>query len=186
MENGFSGGEPMGKDFWANILLCLVLAVFAIFAVTRIGSALTPKGLLVGEPRPSAESAPLLKDVRIAQYRIIMDRGHKVAAHFYIRNDSARDVKNVSILCDFFDGKGNFMDREKWILSHTFPAGEERKSSSVLENFVNMNGTSDCRVADLQVAETGIPDSGTHGSAAVQAESGSGEKGHGAPQGGGH
>ncbi len=176
----------MGKDFWANMIFCLVLAVFAIFAVTRIGSALTPKGLLAGEPRPSAEAAPLLKEVGITQYRIIMDRGHRVAAHFYIRNNSPVDVKNVSILCDFYDQSGNFMDREKWILSQTFPAGEEKKSSSVLESFVNMNGASDCRVTDLQIVKSRGPMAQTHGSAAAPAESGSGETGHGVPLGGGH
>lgn len=174
----------MGKDFWANLIFCSVLAVLLIFAVTKIGSALTPKGLLASEPQPSPEAVFLLKDVVITQYSIVQDKDHKVAADFYVRNNSSHDVKNVNVLCDFFDEKGKYLDREKWILSRIFPSGEEHKFASILERFVNMKGTSDCRVTDLQLDAD--PIFKLHRPAGGHQEANSGEVDHTVPQSGGH
>ncbi len=174
----------MGKDFWANLVLCFVLAVLLIFAVTHIGSALTPKGLLVNEPQPSAEAAPLLKDIEIAQYSINRNKDKKVAADFYIRNNSDQDVKNIHVFCEFFDENSVYLDREEWILSQTFPSGEEHKSASVLERFVNMKGISDCRIVDLQLAKD--PGFKLNRSTGGHGEAESHDTGHDEPLSGGH
>jgi len=174
----------MGKDFWANLILCLVLGSILIFAVTKIGSALTPKGLLVGEAQPSAEAASLLKDVVITQYSIIQDRNHKVAADFYIRNNSAQDVKNVHVLCDFFDRQGKYLDREQWILTQTFPSGEEHEAASILASFVNMKDRSKCRITDLELAKD--PIFKLHRATGGHGHGESGETGHADSHGGGH
>lgn len=174
----------MGKDFWANLVFCSVLAVFLVFAVTKIGSSLTAKGLLASEPHASPEAVSLLKDVAITQYSIVQDRHHKIVADFYIRNNSSRDVKNINVLCDFFDEKGKYLDREKWILSRIFPSGEEHKFASVLERYINMKGTSDCRVTDLQLDAD--PIFKLHRSTGGHQKAKSGEVDHTAPQSGGH
>lgn len=140
----------MSKEYWANLILCGLLAVFAIFAVTRIGAALTPKGLLVSEPEPSKEAASLLEDVKLTQFSFIRGPHRQVTADFYIQNNSGQDVKNVNILCEFFDENGSYLDRERWILYRTFPGGREEGFTSVSERFIHVKGPVECLITDLQ------------------------------------
>lgn len=143
----------MSREYWANLILCGFLAVLAIFAVTRMGSVLTPKGVLVGTPEPSKEAAPLLKDVKLTQFSIVRGENYNVAADFYIMNNSSRAVKNLHVVCEFFDKNGSYLDRDKWILYQSFPGGREVKSTSVSQRFINVEGPVACQVTDLQPVE---------------------------------
>jgi hypothetical protein len=141
----------MTKDFWANLALCVFLGMLVIFGVTKISSALTPKGLLVGEPRPSAEAVPLLPDVQLTRYQLGETLERVVEADFHVLNNSGHDVKNIRILCEFYDDENNFVDRKWWVLNEVVPSGEEVKISTADRRFVNTRSHSlSCEIADLQ------------------------------------
>ena len=166
----------MTKDFWANLALCVFLGLLAIFAVTRISSALTPKGLLVGEPAPSAEAAPLLPHVVRTGYQVGENEDRVVEAEFSVQNSSGHDVKNIRILCEFYDQHDNYVDRKWWLLNEMVPAGNEVRISRADRRFVNTGSHSlSCRIADLQPVKG--PFFAVH-----RAEPG----GHGSDHGGGH
>jgi hypothetical protein len=144
----------MTKDFWANLALCVFLGILAIFAVTKISSALTPKGLLVGEPQPSVKAAPLLPDVLLTRYQLGETPDRVVEADFYVQNNSGHDVKNIRILCEFYDDGNNFMDRKWWILNEVVPSGREVRISTADRRYVNTRSHSlSCEIADLQPVE---------------------------------
>lgn len=178
----------MTKDFWANMALCVFLGLLAIFAVTRISSALTPKGLLVSEPSPSAEAASLLPQVVLAGYQVGENEDRVVEANFSIQNSSAHDVKNIRILCEFYDQQDNYMDRKWWLLNEVVAAGREVRISKAGKRFVNTNAHSlSCRIADLQpVKEPSFvlhrAEPGGHGSDHGSEHAG----GHGSAHGSGH
>ena len=46
--------EIMGKKFWANIFLCVFIGIVLSLVLANIGSALTPKGVLAPDFKPSA------------------------------------------------------------------------------------------------------------------------------------
>jgi len=160
----------MTREYWANFILCIFLAIVAIFAVTRFGTVLTPKGLLVSEPEPSEEASSLLPDVHLLQFGLFQGDNNQITADFYIRNDSGRDVKNVNVQCEFFDENGKYLDREEWILYHTFPAGTEERFATVSDVFINTGGRGpvDCKVTDLALVREPFfklhRSAGSHGS----------------------
>jgi len=142
----------MSRQFWANLAVCVVLGSLVIFAVSRMSSALTPKGLLVGEPQPSEGAAPLMPHVRLADYLIDETGDHVYEANFRIRNNSPRDVKNIRVLCEFLDGRKEYVDRKWWLLSETVPSGSEVGLTTVAKRFINTRARiSDCRIADFQL-----------------------------------
>ena len=145
----------MSRQFWANLAICLLLGSLVVFALVNMGTALTPKGLLVSDPRPSAEAAPLLPHVRLTGYSYGLRPGRRIEANFTIRNNSPSDVKNIRVLCEFMDeGQKKMVDRKWWMLPETVPAGREVRIASVTEQFVNtMAGIPDCRVADFQLVK---------------------------------
>ena len=88
----------MGKKFWAKIILCVFIGGVASVVLARIPSALTPKGVLVSDPEPSAEAAPLMNKVRLADYSLSEDPGHMVKGEFVVNNSSEKDIENVDVL----------------------------------------------------------------------------------------
>lgn len=176
----------MSREYWANLILCIILGACVIYVVSGIGSVLTPKGLLVSDPEPSEEVSSFISDVKLTQFGITHGQDRQVSAEFYIHNNTEQDVKNVQILCEFFDADGSYLDREKWILYGTFPGGTEVKSTSVSDRYIHVKGPVDCRVADLQLAGGPIfklhrSSGGGHGETPD-----SGDGGHDAPHGSGH
>ena len=176
----------MTKQFWANLALCLFLGALATFAVTRLHSALTPEGLLVSEPEPSAEAAPLLAKVLLTRYDVSQDADHLVQADFYVQNDTDRDIKDINVLCKFYNVRDGYMDRKWWTLDKTVPAGQKVKISSSTRSFINTRAQAlNCRIADFQIAEKPFF---TLNRSAVAEHGGSAEagQGHTAPEGSGH
>jgi hypothetical protein len=144
----------MSKQFWANLALSVVLGSLAIFAAANFSSALTPKGLLVSEPQPSAEAAPLLPQVVLARYQVGESLDRVVEADFSIQNGSDRDVKNIDVFCEFFDERGGYVDRKKWTLFETIPAGQAVRLNQVARRFVSTRARAlNCRIADFQLVK---------------------------------
>jgi hypothetical protein len=142
----------MGKKFWAKIILCVFIGTMASVVLANIPSALTPKGLLVSDPEPSPEAAPLMDKVQLADYALSEDPGQMVKGDFVVNNASDKDIKNVEVLCEFFDASGKYLDREQWLLSGKVPAGKAMRHSSVARRFVNTTSKSmKCRIVDFQI-----------------------------------
>ncbi len=178
----------MGKKFWANLALCVVIGGIFTFAVTNISSALTPKGLFVTEPKPSAEIAALIPEVQLVNYRLSESPGRMVHADFVVRNSSDQDVKNLKVLCEFYGADGKFLDRKTWLLSGKIPAGETMQHNSVNKRFVNTRARGlQCSLVDFDIvkAPSFVLHRASGGHGGVEAEGGHGtaaaEGGHGAP-----
>jgi len=136
--------------FWANVGLCVLLGLGVVFGISRFSSALTPKGLLVSEPEPSPEAAALMDKVRLLDYNLSEQPGHMVRADFVVRNTSDRDVKNIEVLCEFFDGQHNYVDRKLWLLSGRVPAGKTMQHQSVSKRYINSRTAAlQCRLTDF-------------------------------------
>ena len=144
----------MGKKFWANIILCVFIGGVASAVLANINSALTPKGLLVTDPQPSPEAAPLIDKVILADYNLAEDPGHVVKSEFIIENTSDQEIKNIDVLCEFFDGADKYLDREQWLLSGSVPAGKTVRHASVARRFVHTGSQGmKCRIVDFEVAQ---------------------------------
>ena len=148
----------MTRQYWANLALCIVLGVLAIFFVTQAGSALTPKGLFVSEPKPSHEAEKMLRDVVLVKTEMseYQHANKMFGAIFSIRNKSTHSVKNVTVSCDFFDENKKFRDRDTWKLAETIPAMHQVEITSVSKRFINTNSKismSTCSVADFQLVK---------------------------------
>jgi len=174
----------MGKKFWANVILCVFIGGVASVVLANINSALTPKGLLVSDPEPSSEAAPLIDKVVLADYKLAEGPGHVVKGEFFVRNTSDEEIMNIDVLCEFFDGADKYLDREQWLLSGRIPAGKSMRHASAARRFVHTNSQSmKCRIIDFEIAQASFFElhrvEGGHGEA--------GAGGHGeAAHGGGH
>lgn len=172
----------MRTKFWANLALCVVIGVCFVFGVTQFSSALTPKGLFIGESEPSADVAALVPKVQLANYTLSEGANRMVKADFIIDNKSEKDVKNFNVLCEFYSPSGKFLDRELWLLAGKVPAGKTMQHSSTSERFIHTGAKGlQCKLIDFEVASapsfvlhraTGGHGHGGHGD---------GEHGHGAP-----
>jgi len=144
----------MTKKFWANLALSLVLGSLAIVAVTKISSALTPKGLFITEPQPSAEAAQLLSHVFLVNYDLVVKPDHMYEASFQISNKSHTAVKNINVLCEFTDKEGQYADRQWWKLNEVVPPAHTINISSVSRRFVSTKiWNVGCRVANFELVE---------------------------------
>lgn len=146
--------ENMTRQYLANLALCIVLGAVAIFSITQIGSALTPKGLFVSEPKPSREAEKLMQDVILTDYQIGESNKNIVEAEFNIQNNSSQSVKNISISCDLFDEKGKFRDRKGWKFTETIPGQNQLRVVSSSKLFVNTAARAlICSITDFQLVK---------------------------------
>ncbi len=176
----------MGKKFWANVTLSVVLGGLFAVAVTSVSSALTPKGLFITEPKPSTEVATLLPKIKLVNYNLSEDPNRMVRAEFIVKNSSEQDIKNLKVLCEFYDPSGNYLDRKTWLLSGKVPAGKTMQHNSDSERYVHSRSSGlKCNLTDFELAKR--PSfvlhrvEGGHGAAAEGA--GHGAPAHGAPAG---
>ena len=173
----------MRARFWANVGLCVLLGVLVVFGITRFSSALTPKGLFVTDPQPDPETAALLDKVRLVDYNLSEQENHMVQAAFVVSNTGQRDVKNLEVVCEFFDPEQRFVDRKTWLLSGRVPAGKTMQHTSVSRRFVHTRAANiQCRLVDLALVEE--PGFVLH--RVESAHHGDGETPHAAPGHGGH
>ena len=144
----------MTRQYWANLTLCIILGALVIFSITKVGSALTPKGLFMGDPEPSQEAQKMLQEVVLTKYQLSESQKNMVEADFYIQNKSAQSIKNIQILCEFFDGNGIYRDQKTWLLAETVPSMHALKISSVSKRFVNTTAQAlKCSISDFQVVK---------------------------------
>ncbi len=160
----------MSKEYWANLIFSVFLACIVIVAVAGLGSALTPKGLFVQEPSLTSETKKMLSNVFLTRSTSIKDINRRVKTEFHVRNASQQDVENLTVLCDFFDDNGSFVDRKEWFLGAVFPAGKETSVAPPQERYLNTGATKDCRIVDLHIVKAPAftlhrPENGGHGSA---------------------
>jgi hypothetical protein len=139
------------KKSFANLALCALIGGLVIFALANIGSALTDKGLLIGEPVPSAEAAALLDKIVIIKQQIASAEDHKVYSFFQVENRSEVDVKNIKVLCEMVDEKGDYLEQKQWVLSPTLEAGTGRSfKPAPMKMFINSKAIGfRCRPVDL-------------------------------------
>jgi len=176
----------MGKKFWANIILCAFIGVLASVVLANIN--LTPKGMQVTDPEPSSEAAPFMDKVTLADYKLAKGAEHVVMGEFTVSNISDKEIKNIDVLCEFFDGSGKYLDREQWLLAGRVPAGKTLRHSSAARRFVHTGSQNiECRIVDFQVAQApffelhrveGGHGSGGHGEAASSNGHGAADQGH--------
>ena len=144
----------MGKKFWANIILCVFIGGVASVVLANINSALKPKGLLATDPEPSVDAAALMDKVILADYNLVENPGHMVDGEFFVRNISDNEIKNVDVLCEFFDGDRKYLDQEQWLLSDSVPAGKTIRHASVARRFVHTGSRGmQCRIVDFEVVQ---------------------------------
>ena len=150
--NGFKEAA-MDRKYFANLIFSICLGLLVIFALTKMSSALTPKGLLVKDSHPSSTAKSMSSDVFLTKYTIEKELNQRVKATFFVRNSGKQDVKNVHILCEFYAQDGTFLDRKKWFLGAEFPAGKETSVAPPQERYVNVGATVNCSIDDLQIAQ---------------------------------
>ena len=144
----------MTRQYWANLALCIVLGALVIFAITRASSALTPKGLFMGDSQPSPEVQKMMQEVVLTKYQLSESQKNMVEADFYVQNKSAQAVKNIKVLCEFFDDNGQYKDRKIWLLAEKVPSMHSLKISSVSRRFVNTSAQAlNCSITDFQVVK---------------------------------
>jgi hypothetical protein len=140
----------MGKKFWANLALCVILGGLASLTLTNISSALTPKGLFVNERKPSLEVTALLPDVQLVNYHLSEKNDRMVQADFLVRNNSDQDVKNIKVRCEFYGFHGKYFDRKIWLLSGQVSAGEIMRHNSLSKRFVHsLTSNYHCELVDF-------------------------------------
>lgn len=143
----------MDKDFLANSLLSVFLGGVAMFAVSHVSSALTPRGVLAKAPQPSCRAEKLLDQVVLSRYNAGEDAGHMVKAEFQVQNASDKDVRNVTVSCDFFDDGGRYLDNKQWLIDGVVPAGKTAQYVFVDRRFVHTRAMAlNCKIVDLKVA----------------------------------
>lgn len=141
----------MGKKFWANVILCVFIGGVASVVLANIH--LTPKGMQVTDPEPSSEAALLMDKVTLADYKLAKGAEHMVMGEFTVSNISDKEIKNIDVLCEFYDGAGKYLDREQWLLSGRIPAGKIMHHSSAARRFINTGSQNiQCRIVDFEVA----------------------------------
>ncbi len=147
----------MTRQYWANLALCILLGSLAIFSITQIGSALAPKGLFVSDHKPSHGTEGSNENVVLTRYQVGENGKNIVEADFHIENKLEKNIKNVRILCEFYDNKGRYRDRQKWILPETIPAMDDMRISSVSKRYVNTGARAlSCSIIDYQLVKKPI------------------------------
>ncbi|WP_456387320.1 hypothetical protein [Desulfolithobacter sp.] len=180
----------MNKQFWANFALCVVLLLLVLTGVTRISSALTPRGVFVSDPEPSPEAALFMDKVTLVDYNLGEEQPNIVSAEFVLGNASEHEVRNIEILCEFFDKSGRYLDREPFLLSGILPAGKTMGHVSMTSRYVNSRAESlSCRLVDFELVTEPFFSLHRHGGGhneAAPGAAGHGGKETGHETGGGH
>lgn len=136
----------------ANIAISLFFLLCCGLAVVNMSRALTPKGLFVKEPVPSERAADLLSKVQLKRFQIGDGEGHVVKSLFEVQNSSGEDVKNIKVLCEFFDDHGEYLNRHLWLLSGVVPSGKTLENQSLQKKYLHTRAASQrCIIADFQV-----------------------------------
>ncbi len=141
----------MDKVRWAKVVLCLVVGILAALGLAGLSSALTPKGLFMNAVKPSSAAEELAK-IQLVNYELGQSPGNMVSTTFLVRNDSDENIKNVQLLCEFFDGEGRYLDRAKWLMNTIITAGETKSLESTERKFIHSKRVSyQCAVHGFQV-----------------------------------
>lgn len=126
----------------ANVILCLFLGVAFFCGLIGLRTALTPKGLFVKGNRYGQETETRLAgDVKLDSYDLEQDPNRWVKAKFVVSNVSAKDVKNIRVVCEFYDPQAHYLDSEQWLLAGIVPAGKTMEHNSLQRKFIHTRAT---------------------------------------------
>jgi hypothetical protein len=92
--------------------------------------------------------------VTLADFKLAKGAEHVVMGEFTVSNISDKEIKNIDVLCEFFDGAGKYLDREQWLLAARVPAGKTLHHSSAARRFVHTGSQKiECRIVDFEVPQ---------------------------------
>ncbi|MBM9511403.1 hypothetical protein [Desulfogranum marinum] len=126
----------------ANVILCLFLGLVFFWGLVGLRNVLTPKGVFVKDNRYGQESETgLAGDVQLSSYDLEQDPNRWVRAKFVVSNVSAEDVKNVRVVCEFYDPQAQYLDSKQWLLAGVVPAGKTMEHNSLQRKFIHSRAT---------------------------------------------
>lgn len=165
----------MNMKKMANVILCLFLSIAFLAGLVGLRTALTPKGLFVKDNSHREDSERRLsRDVQLKGYDLEQDPHKWVKAQFVVSNVSADDVKNIRVVCEFYDPQTQYLDNEQWLLAGVVPAGKTMENNSLKRKFIHTRATDfKCSIIGYESSKTSR--SGSHG---VAEEHASEDHGH--------
>ncbi|OQX07093.1 MAG: hypothetical protein BWK76_25335 [Desulfobulbaceae bacterium A2] len=110
-------------NFWANLALCLVLAALGVFALARVGTALGERGLFAGPGEIAPAMAEVLSHMQMEMVSMESAAGGEVRAGFVVYNGGTELVRDLELLCEFFDGQETYVGRQRWTLRQEVQPG---------------------------------------------------------------
>jgi len=148
----------------ANVILCLFLSIGFLGGLVGLRTALTPNGLFVKDNSHRGDGERRLShDVQLKGYDLEQDPHKWVKAQFVVNNVSAEDVKNIRVVCEFYDPQAQYLDNEQWLLAGVVPAGKTMQNNSLKRKNIHTRAT------DFKCSITGYESrasrSGSHGAA---------------------
>lgn len=145
----------MNKKNFANFAVTFLIGALVVFALVNMSSALTPKGLLVREPVPGTDAAPLLDMVSLQDFSLSEDNDHSVQAKFIVQNSSKQDIKNIQVQCELYEADDSYIGQTKWILPGMVEAGQSWSYSKTDRRFINLaaSNVEHCKIVDFQIAK---------------------------------
>lgn len=103
---------------------------------------MTPKGLFVNDNSHRGDGERrLLRDVQLKGYDLEQDPHKWVKAQFVVSNVSAQDVKNLRVVCEFYDPQAHYLDSEQWLLAGVVPVGKTMENNSLKRKFIHTRAT---------------------------------------------
>ncbi len=142
-------------DFWANSALCLVLAALGVFVLGRLGTALSDRGLFVGSTEPSAAVAEALSHMQMEMVSMEAAAGGEVRAGFVLYNGGAEAVRDLELLCEFFDAQESYVGRQRWTLRQELQPGAVDFAESSARFFVPRRAEGvQCQMVGLRKASS--------------------------------
>ncbi len=114
----------MNSKQWANAIVCLTALMIFAYGVSRIAAAPDIAALLSPEVAVSKMAAARADTVILDGFELTVNQVTKrTKAVFRLTNKTKASVRDISILCDFYDDSGTSWGRGRWDIYDTLPAG---------------------------------------------------------------
>ncbi len=153
----------MNMKKMANVILCLFLTIVFSGGVVGLRTALTPKGLFVKDNSHRGDGERRLsRDVQLKGYNLEQEPHKWVKAQFVVSNVSAEDVKNIMVVCEFYDPQAQYLDNEQWLLAGVVPADKTMENNSLKRKFIHTRAT-DFKCSITGYESSSASHSGNHG-----------------------
>ena len=139
---------------WGNLILCLFILALFVFAVQKISAAPSFSDLLDPPVKISESAKEILDSVTLVRPGIrVWDEGNIVETAFSLENNSAHDVKNIEVVCTFYDNDGRDLGDRDWIVYDTLKASERQIFQLQDKMYINKRASKiSCQLVDLELA----------------------------------